>query len=550
LISHIPQSIVTISKKDIEQNQFKNLSEVLEAISGIYVARSGTLGSITSTFIRGAESNHTVILIDGMRIVSSNDGQVSIGQIPLNSVDKIEIIKGGASTAYGADAVGGVINIITKSHVQKTENELTITAGNLSTKEIDFSHSQSIQGYKLNFGLNKFNTKGFDAKTPPDDADGFNKKSLFLSISKDFDDLSLSLKTSSWTGDSNYDGGWSGDTQHFENYFVNFATTYFLEKHSIKAITNIQSNRSTEYFEGSPVSSGSLSKVNNKGFDLSVNSLLNKNYSQTLGYSYFDERTATQSRYNQGIHWLGEISLNQSTDLQLGLRRDFSSQYGSNNTWSSGIVRRFGSKGRIFANYRTSFSPATFLDLNPAFYNPTPDPLPEKAKSLEIGSDININRTQKASLTLFETKFKDKIAYESGTMINIDKAKAKGIDVSFINNWERATLKVSHVVTIAEDDQGAQLLKRPKYQTTLNMNYHLNDKTKFTIRGEYLGQIASSGTTDKISYTLWAASLNHNFNDNFSAGIRVENIFDKEYSPLYGYNGRPQYLEASLKYKF
>jgi vitamin B12 transporter len=269
-----------------------------------------------------------------------------------------------------------------------------------------------------------------------------------------------------------------------------------------------------------------------------------------MGYSYVDERTATQARYNQGIHWLGDFSLNNSTDIQLGLRRDFSSQYGSNNTWSTGVVRRFESKGRVYANYRTSFSPATFLDLNPAWYSPTPDPLPEKAKSIEVGSDFNFNETQKASLVLFDTKFRDKIAYSGGTMINLDRATAKGIEASYSSKWDRASLKLSHVVTIAEDDQGEQLLKRPKYQTTLNTSYKFSDKTNLTLRGEYLGQIASSGTTDKISYTLWAASLNHVFNDSLTAGLRIENIFDKEYSPLYGYNGRPQYIEASLKYKF
>lgn len=551
-VERTSHSVITVTRADIDRSGFKNLSEVLETIPGVYVARSGTLGSLTSTFIRGAESNHTVVMIDGVRVVTSNDGQAAIGQIPLSSVERVEVVKGGASTIYGADAIGGVINVITVKGSREPKGKAALTLGSNSSQQANISYQDQFNDTAISFGLSRDRTDGFDAKnTSADDRDGFERSSIFASATKTEDNLTLGITASAWRGDTEYDDGWYGDTQRFNSHLLALNATYYSDRNTYKLELARQFNATTEYTAGSPVSNGTKSKVINEEFNASVQSIISPLFTQVVGVNYRDEATENQGRNSKAIFWQGDIDFSKNI-LELGLRHEESSQYGSHNTWSAGIVRPFSDRGRVFANLRNSFSGATFLDLNPSYYTVAPDPAPETAKSAELGIEYAPLRNTRLELIAFDTRFKDKIAYDpvTQTMSNVSAAVSKGIEIGLEQNWDRAKLNLNYTLNKTEDSNGNRLLKRPLRQLGAKLSYELDSNLSVELGALHIGGLATSGTGNLISYTLWDSKLNYRVSDSFTLGVRLENMFDKEYTPLYGYNGRPRYLEATLNYTF
>lgn len=551
-VERTSHSVVTITREDISLAGHKNLSEVLESVPGIYVARSGTLGSLTSTFIRGAESNHTVVMIDGVRIVTSNDGQAAIGQIPLSSVERIEVVKGGASTIYGADAIGGLINIITQKGRREPRGEARLGLGSNGTQQADVSYQTQVNETAMSFGLSQERTSGFDAKsTSNDDRDGFERSAIFATGSKTKNNLTLGVNASAWRGDTEYDDGYYGDTQRFNSHLLALHATSYSNKNTYKIDISRQVNSTTEYNSGTPISSGTQSKVTNQEFNTSVHSILTPTYTQTVGASYVDESTHAMNRNSKGVYWQGELDIAEYV-LELGARHDDSSQYGSYNSWSFGSVRPIHEHGRIFANYRSGFSVATFLDLDPTWYTIAPNPAPEEARSLELGIEYSFSTSSTLGVTAFDTRFKNKIEYDSvaNTVTNISNARSKGLEVVFEERWDKSTVNVNYTLNKTEDSNGNRLLKRPLRQLGANLSYAFDSNLSAALGAQHIGGLASSGTAELISYTLWDAKLNYRVSDSLTIGARLENMFDKEYSPLYGYNGRPRYFEATLNYTF
>ena len=135
-------SVHVISQEQLAQHPSQDLGEILRFNTGIDVARLGGFGGQTSIFTRGTESNHTLVLIDGVRINSATSSQANIQNLTTDDIERIEIVKGAMSSLYGSDAIGGVINIITKT-ASKTETRAKLTGG--SDKNVNGGLTQTIR---------------------------------------------------------------------------------------------------------------------------------------------------------------------------------------------------------------------------------------------------------------------------------------------------------------------------------------------------------------------------------------------------------------------
>ena len=553
-IKNTPHAVSFITKEDIESSQYKSISEAIGALPGVYVARSGTLGGNTTTFIRGSESNHTLILLDGVRVTTESDGTAALGQIPLTSVERIEVIRGGASIIYGADAVGGVINIITNRVMDTPQTTVTTKFGAFESYLTSISHQQVIKNTRIAIDLEHQATRGFDAKTSlntPEDDDGYDLTGFQISLDRRFNDIDLMLKAGNWAGDSNYDDGWSGDTRRLDSNFLTVGAGVNRGRHSLKTTASTRHNYATDYYAGTPKALGSKSKVNQESLNLSLQSVFSPNYTHTVGVDYAHENTGDDKHESNGLYWLGEFFIDEQT-FQLGARNDSGSHYGNNNTWSLGYINRTSQTSEIYANYRTSFSAPTFLDTNAQFYSSVPDLSPEIAKSAEIGTRLKLDTQTALELALFQTHFTDKIQYDfaSGTMSNISTAQANGFEVTMNRVSGNFELDISYTYTDSQDDKGALLFKRPIDQASLKLKYSLGDDADIQLSSDYIGGLMTSGAKSTDEYTLWSSAYNRKINEELNFGIRIDNLLDEKYSPLFGYNARPRYIEATLRYTF
>ena len=156
-----PASMEVFTALDIEERGFANMQELLSSISSINVTSNGGIGQLTSVFTRGTESNHTKIILDGVELNPGTLGLAPIHNISINSIDKIEIIKGSSSALHGANTIGGIINIKTKDN----SNSISISSGSWSTNSTSLNQSFNANGLKININANRNESKSIPTKT-------------------------------------------------------------------------------------------------------------------------------------------------------------------------------------------------------------------------------------------------------------------------------------------------------------------------------------------------------------------------------------------------
>src|SRR5258708_28166562 len=140
--------------------------EVLQTLGGVEVTGTGGFGQVSSAFIRGANSNHPLVLVDGMRISSATAGTTALENIPLGQIERIEIVPGQLSSLYGSDAIGGVIQIFTKSSADAPRMSVTAGAGAYSTRTLAGTFGRAFGDTELSLNLGAFETAGIDATKP------------------------------------------------------------------------------------------------------------------------------------------------------------------------------------------------------------------------------------------------------------------------------------------------------------------------------------------------------------------------------------------------
>lgn len=214
-----PTSVVT--REDIERWQAKSVVEVMQRLPGVDIAQSGGMGANASTFIRGTESRHVLVLIDGIPLNNAGISNVAdLSQIPTSLIQRIEYIRGPRSALYGSDAIGGVINIITGR--DKPGADITASVGSKGYQSYDGSFQQVLDKTKITMAGNYTYTRGFDidAQDAPrqPDRDGFMSKSLYGSIEQQINDsLSGFVRGFGYDNRTAYDG--------YDSYDNNFNFT-------------------------------------------------------------------------------------------------------------------------------------------------------------------------------------------------------------------------------------------------------------------------------------------------------------------------------------
>jgi vitamin B12 transporter len=182
-LGEVMADLQLIGREDIERQGWGNLADLLRAFGVGELVRSGTPASPTSVFIRGADSRHTVVLIDGVRFDSQATGGAAWQSLPLSQIDRVEVLKGPASAVYGSDAVAGVIQIFTRKGQARPEVELAAAAGSMGTRRLQAQASGRWGGLDIAAGLAEERSRGFDATTPANtyshvpDTDGWAQRS-------------------------------------------------------------------------------------------------------------------------------------------------------------------------------------------------------------------------------------------------------------------------------------------------------------------------------------------------------------------------------------
>lgn len=437
-------SVTVIDRGTIERLQARSVPDALRGVPGLGVSSNGGRGKSTSMFLRGTESDHLLVLVDGIRIGSVTLGTASFQDIPIDQVERIEVVRGPRSSLYGADAVGGVIQIFTRKGGGPLTPRLSAGGGSHATQ--DYSVGLSGGGARgwFNIGGSHLETQGFNAcdtrsatlfagcYVNEPDHDGYRNTGVSARAGYRLTDaLSGELHYLRGAGDNEYDGSiFSGNSTDFVQDVVGARLDWqALPAWRMSLSGGRNRDLSDNYFEGvfnDTFDSERWSATWQNDIALSAGQRL------TLGADWLDDRVSGTTRYAQDsrdnaagfAQYQGRYG---EHDLTLAARRDDNQQYGGHTTGSVAWGYRLAPDLRVMASWGSAFKAPTFNELYfPFFGNPNLEP--EESDSFELGLAGQHARVD-WSLNAYQTLIDQMIGFDAfWTPVNIAKARIRGLE--------------------------------------------------------------------------------------------------------------------------
>ncbi|ELH4237321.1 TonB-dependent receptor [Vibrio fluvialis] len=556
-----------ISRQEIEQYQANSLTEVLRRVPGVEIAQNGGRGHNASVFMRGTNSDHVLVLVDGVRIDSAAGG-VAINHFPLGLVERLEVIRGPGAAMYGSDAVGGVINIITRSHRGNNLKQVTAGIGSNQTRKGDVVAKADVneQGHlQLAAGFEK--TDGYDIKSTQTGVDyGYESQNLMGGYEHRFNDNWLGYVSASWF-DSDVEYNSSGSVYHGFSDNQSFTSQLNYEGAKLKSLVtlNYQQTENLDYSQ----SEGKDNASTRANIDLTQIQWANiyqlneyvelgggvDGRRESLGddaLSYGSAHSlAGESRDTKGIFGSGKLTISDWV-LEANVRHDKHDKYDEHTTWSVAAGYQLGEYHRVRASYGTAYKAPSYSDLTT-----TPDLEAEESRNIEVGvsGDYSFARW---NISAYDNKVDNLIIWYEGSSgwysDNVD-ARIKGLEMDV--NFDTGPINHTLVAEFKdhEDDNGVQLARRAKQNYKWITSAQFGDvevNTTYTFTGKRLDLPKTEATDeDYIPATnLWDVSVGYWVSDAFVVRTRVENLFNEQYETAVGYRSpeRAYYLNASYQF--
>ncbi|TCP97249.1 vitamin B12 transporter [Cricetibacter osteomyelitidis] len=566
-----------IDEKELAQHQGQTLLDIIKFQPGISSTGYGGADKTSSIFLRGYNSTAVLVLIDGIRYSSATTGSAALNLLPVDQIERIEILYGATGAAlYGADAMGGVIQVFTKKAATHGSN-IYATVGMGSNDQFTYGGGAGYQDEKTNISVNgSYNkTDGFNAVESPyvanqRDDDGYKSKNGSFAISHKFTDIftvgASGLYNRSTTEFDNVWGAASDVIYKQKNGAAQvFADWQYRAGSNIRVQYGESIDKATQYGDG--VNQGTFN-TEQQQTSFQVNHQLPLG-TLIAGAEYLKQKVKSSTAYTKNKRdvtsgFLGYQLVQDKFDGQAFIRYDDNSQFGSKITYNIGTAYAVMPDLRIGASYATAYRAPTFNEL----YYPiewgsggNPDLKPETGKNIEAFIEYS-GTYHNTRLTGYYNKVKDMIT--GWTPYNLSKAKIKG--VTFISDWQidNYLFGFSYDYQKAKDagggaNHGKLLEIRPKHKGTAYIGYRFTD---LDIRAEYqyVGKYyRTAGETNPISsYSLVNLSGTYRISPNLSVTGRINNLFDKDYvtnsstswgtTTTYKEEGTNFFISATLSY--
>ncbi len=558
------RNVTVIRAEDIARSGQLTLAQVLQQFGGVEMASNGGHGSAQGVFIRGANSAHTLVLVDGIRLGSATLGTTAFENIPLALIERIEIVPGPVSSLYGSDAIGGVIQIFTKSRRYSPQAEVSASVGSYGTRSLRGSFGTSLGDTDLTLSAGRFQTDGFDATKPTisfgrhnPDKDGYRNSSVSGNVVHRFDarnEVGANLMYSD--GKSHFDSGPTTDNLTAQElsllsvYSKNQITSGWQSSLRLGA-----SRDNSESLGGATVNRFKTDQTQatwQNALQLDVGALV-------VGAEYLKQKIATTTAYQVSSRTVKSLFGGYSADFgphraQASIRRDDNSQFGTPSTGSVAYGYQISPSMRVRASYGTAFHAPSFNELYfPGFGNPALHS--ERSRSRELGFDYEA-AGQRFSATAFENRISDLIIFtfnpatSSSQPENVAKAKVRGIELSYIGRILDTQLRGKLTLQDpASEPSGSQLQRRAKQHGSVVASRAFGPwraDAEWVASGARFDSANEAPASRMGGYGVVNLALNRTFSPEWSAQLRWNNVANRKYELIQGYNTPGSNLLASL----
>ncbi|VAW91481.1 Outer membrane vitamin B12 receptor BtuB [hydrothermal vent metagenome] len=544
-------SVSVITRDDIEKSSARSVADLLRLQAGIDISRTGGPAASTNVFLRGTNSNHTLFLVDGMRVSSATTGTFSFEQMNLSNIERIEIVRGPRASQYGSDAIGGIIQIFTRKN---EGHHARIGVGSFGTKEA----SAGIRvGKEVTFRLNASHEEadGFSATNPDAgffynaDLDAYKKSNVSADLAIPLG-KSMNLSFKAWASDSEVEfdqGTTNGEQQDIVSKFDQQINNTWSQVLSVG-----YNNQKLETVSAFPSDISTKRKM----IDWQNDFVLSDSFLLLVGLSRYEDQAKNINNSDQSVVFDEKIDNNgiftnlsyrgSVHDFLFSLRGDDHSTFGSATTGLASWGMAISPSLRFTTSLSNGFRAPTINELfHPGFFfgfAGNPDLKPETSDGGELSLRWKSNNVGRLNVTYFHNNIDNLISY-TGTNFqaeNISSATTKGFEIE--HSWQHAKWSVNTNATIQkayDNDTREDLIRRPREKLTIATTHNYNQDVSASLEVIYSSERLDGFGSNKFDlpgYTLFNLSSRIKLDKHVWLDMRFDNITNKQYEFARGFN--------------
>jgi len=554
-----------ITRRDIERGQAQSIQEVLAGHAGIGLASNGGVGQAAGVFLRGTQSGHVLVLIDGIKVGSATLGTTAFQDIPVDAIERIEIVRGPLSSLYGSEAIGGVIQLFTRRGGGEMTPSASVMLGSFNTKKTTATLSGGSENAWFNIGASHFDTDGFNACkgalgaacfTVEPDKDGYRNSALNLRGGYRFQPgTELDLHFLHAAGKVEFDGSFQNQMDSLQQVLGASLKHQVNDRWNLKFSVGQSRDESENFLNGA---STTVFNTRRDSYTWQNDLSLATDHLLTLGVDRLEDRVSGTTAYtvsrrdDTGLfaQYQGRVGGN---DIQLALRRDNNSQFGHHSTGNIAWGRALSNDIRASLSYGTAFKAPTFNQLYwPGFGNSNLSP--ERSRSLEIGLSGKF-LAGRWSANIFETRVADLIGFDNAfNLVNIHSARIRGMEGAAslrLGEWDaRINLTLQSPEQQSGVNSGNLLNRRAEQSLRLDLDRAIgawNVGGTFRAEGRRYEDLAN--TVKLPGYGLVDLRAEYKLAKDWQVQAKLENLFDKDYETAHLYNQPGRSVFVTLRYQ-
>ncbi|MBZ4040544.1 TonB-dependent vitamin B12 receptor [Novilysobacter selenitireducens] len=560
--------VEVIDRDMIVRSQARSLPELLRGRAGVAISNQGGPGKLTTLFMRGAESDHVLVLVDGVRIGSATSGLVSFQDLPLSMIDRVEIVRGPRSSLYGSEAIGGVIQVFTRRDRGGIAPRATATVGSHGRREasagigggsgttwfgVDAAHQRTDGINACDVATPTPFDGGCFIAAPQPDADGYRNRSLSLRGGIDLGEtFELTAQALLAEGENEFDGDFTDYSETTQQVLGARATWTVSDALTVQlgagrntdASDNFLGDAFTGYFE-----------TDRDSASLQADLSLAADHLLTFGADWLRDRVESDTTFDRTerdnraafAQYQGVLGAHS---LQAALRHDDNQQFGEATTGNAAWGLSLGGGWRVSAGYGTAFKAPTFNELYYPFFG-NPDLRPEESRSWEAGVALDAGAVA-WRLDAFDTRVDDLIAYDAALFLpnNIERAQLRGAELGI--DAEVAAWAMSGSVSVLDTENrsggfndGNELPRRARRSARLDVDRAFGD-LRLGLTGVAEGaRFDDVANTRRLGgYATFDVRAEYSLTAAWTVQARLANVLDRDYETASFYNlpGREWFL--------
>jgi len=578
LIKDSPVATEVIHADEIKNLGAQNVGEVLEERAGIIINQDGARGGLLSAQLQGLNDEHTLILIDGTPVIGRIAGQLDLSRLSVQNVERIEIVKGAASSLYGSDAVGGVINIITKDPQDSFDYAGNMNMGSYEARnaKLDLSIAKNKTSYLATAEMHKADGYDLDPTTVNTTADAFHNYSFFGKIKHRLSDV-YSLQASGNYFNQRQEGFDGGHRITDTEAWYATANNNWQLKNSSKFIFRLLHTSYTKNISREDVFVKNIENLSKGEF---IYNRAFSNHILTLGseatYNKLQSNrveTGKKTVQNGSLYAQDEV-MHGWLEYNLGLRVDYHSEFNWNFSPKIGFLLKPGDDFRFRGSFSNGFRAPNFIELfldldhsglssQPYIAYGNPDLQPETSMSLNLGVEYHISPQTIFKFNAFynylENMINSQFLYTDNegiqyyTYENLSAAKTQGFEFDgMLRFWDsyRITLGYSYLETL-DLERDKPFYNRPKHSARIKWDWDFTEPGfSGNIRWRYIGErLYINFQGEEIIapwYATWYTRVQQRVYDPLSLYIEVNNIFDYQNREFVALPGRLIYIGIQI----